>query len=510
MEMIVATEERVSELANIEPETPAEKLSEQSSPPPTKDEGRRTKDWICGVSSFILRPYHIAFQTRSEAAPLISEREVRTRVFGLAWPVIGENFLETLLGIVDTLLVAGLGAVAIAGVGSALQVMFFMISALSALAVGSAVLVAQTVGAGDLARAGRLGRQSLLWSVLFSLPLTATGLVLSGPIIGLFGLEPQVAEIGTQYLQVTMGTVVVLVGLFIGGGVLRGAGDARTPLRVTALANLLNVALAYALIYGRFGLPALGSIGSAWATFLARSFALVLLLTALWRGRNGVSISGRGGWRPDFGVARQVLSVGIPAALEQVLVSSGFLVLALVVARLGTEVLAAQRITINALTLSFLPGIGFGIAATALVGQSVGARRIDEGQAVARVATNWAVLWMSAIAALLIVFAPQIFHSFTSDAAVIEAGVPGLRVLALTQPFWAVLFVQAGALRGTGNTRFPLLITGTSIWAATGLAFALIETIGGGLVTIWAAFLVLAPVMAFLMWQRFRHTVAEF
>src|SRR6266566_4858345 len=142
--MIVATEERVSELANIAPETPAEKLSEKSSPPPTKDEGRRTKDWICGVSSFILRPYHIAFQTRAEAAPLVSEREVHTRVFGLAWPVIGENFLETVLG-------------------------------------------AQAVGAGDLARAGRLGRQSLLWSVLFSLPLSATGFLLSGPIIGLFG-----------------------------------------------------------------------------------------------------------------------------------------------------------------------------------------------------------------------------------------------------------------------------------------------------------------------------------
>jgi multidrug resistance protein, MATE family len=441
---------------------------------------------------------------------LIGERELRKRVLGLAGPVIGENFLETLLGIVDTVLVAGLGAVAIAGVGSALQIMFFLISALSALAIGSAVLVAQAVGAGDTAHAGRLGRQSLIWSVLFSLPLTFAGFLLSGPIIGLFGLEPEVARIGTQYLQVTMGTVVVLVALFIGGGVLRGAGDARTPLRVTALANLLNVGLAYSLIYGHFGLPALGPVGSAWATFLARSFALVLLLSALWRGRNGVSISGRGGWRPDFGVARQVLGIGIPAALEQMLATLGFLALAMVVARLGTDVLAAQRITFNALSLSFLPGIGFGIAATALVGQSVGARRIGEGGAAARVATTWAVIWMSAIAALLIIFAPQVFHLFTNDAAVIAAGVPGLRVLALTQPFWAVLFVQAGALRGTGNTRFPLMVTGTSIWAAVGLAFALLATIGGGLVSVWAAFLVLAPVMAFLMWQRFRRTVAEF
>src|SRR4051812_37582890 len=283
-----------------------------------------------------------------EAAALaasVGARELRRRVWGLAGPVIGENFLETLLGIIDTLLVAGLGAVAIAGVGSALQVMFFMISALSALAIGSSVLVAQAVGGGDTAYAGRLGRQSLIWSVLFSIPLSVGGYLLSEPIIGSFGLEPQVAAIGVQYLQVTMGTVVVLVALFIGSGVLRGAGDSRTPLRVTALANLVNVVLAYGLIFGHFGLPALGPVGSAWATFLARTLALALLLVALWRGRNGVTISGHDGWRPNLGVARQVLAIGIPAALEQVLVTLAFLALAVVVARLGTAVLAAQRIT---------------------------------------------------------------------------------------------------------------------------------------------------------------------
>jgi putative MATE family efflux protein len=445
------------------------------------------------------------------AAPqTLDTRTLRRRVLGLAGPVIGENFLETLLGIIDTLLVAGLGAVAIAGVGSALQVMFLMISALSALAVGSSVLVAQAIGARDTARAGRLARQSLIWSGLFSIPLTFVGYLLSRPIIATFGMEPAVAQIGTQYLQVTMATVVVLVALFIGGGVLRGAGDSRTPMLVTALANLVNVGLAYGLIYGHFGLPALGAVGSAWATFVARSLALVLLVAALWRGRNGVSIRGVGSWRPDFGVARQVLKIGIPAALEQMLVSSGFLALALVVARLGTDVLAAQRITFNALSLSFLPGIGFGIAATALVGQSIGARRIAEGGAATRVATNWALIWMSAIAALLIIFAPQVFHMFTSDAAVIAAGVPALRVLALTQPFWAVLFVQSGGLRGTGNTRFPLMISGTGIWVSVGLAMLLVEVFGGGLVAVWGAFLAVAPVTSTLMWRRFRRTVREF
>ena len=113
---------------------------------------------------------------------------------------------------------------------------------------------------------------------------------------------------------------------------------------------------------------------------------------------------------PIFKVARQVLRIGVPAALEQMLVSTAFLALAMVVAHLGTEVLAAHRVAFNALSLSFLPGIGFGIAATALVGQSIGARRIAEGAAAARVATTWAVIWMSAIAVLLFIFAPQVLR----------------------------------------------------------------------------------------------------
>ena len=152
----------------------------------------------------------------SEIVPLAPEdpAALRRRVLGLAWPVIGENLLETLLGIVDTVLVAGLGAAAVAGVGSGLQIMFFLLSALSALSIGSSILVAQAVGAEDLAGASRLARQSLVWSALFSIPLALVGLFYSHRIIGIFRMAPEVAHIGTATLQVTMGTVVVL-GLIV-------------------------------------------------------------------------------------------------------------------------------------------------------------------------------------------------------------------------------------------------------------------------------------------------------
>ena len=445
------------------------------------------------------------------ASPLLPEdpAALRRQVLGLAWPVIGENLLETLLGIVDTVLVAGLGTVAIAGVGSGLQIMYFLMSALSALSVGSSVLVAQAIGAGEQGTASRIARQSLIWSVLLSVPLALLGFGLARPLIGLFGMTPDVARIGVGYLQVTMGTIVVLVALIIGGGVLRGAGDSKTPMIVTAIANVLNVVLAYGLIYGRLGMPALGAVGSAWATFISRAIALILLLYALWKGRNGIAISGRGGWMPDWSVARQVLKLGVPASIEQILMASAFLVLTIRVGRLGTDTLAAFRISISALSLSFLPGFGFGMAATALVGQSIGARRPRHGESVARIATTWALLWMSAMGALAFIFVTPIMRIFTADAEVIRIGSEGLRIVALTQPFWAIGMVLSGALRGTGDTRYPLLIGSVGIWTTVALVWLGLSFRGGGLGMIWGAFLLTSPVTAALTWRRFRQRVHE-
>jgi putative MATE family efflux protein len=453
----------------------------------------------------------LAHESPEAAAPAsqIEPPGLRRRVLSLAWPVIGQNLLETLLGIVDTLLVAGLGIAAIAGIGGALQIMFFVLAALSALSVGSAILVAQAVGARALDRASRLARQSLLWSVLLAVPLALVGLGLADPIIGIFGMEAEVARIGADYLRVTMGTVVVLVALILGGGVLRGAGDSRTPMTVTAIANVLNIGLAYGLIYGQFGLPALGAVGSAWATFVARSVALLLLLRALWKGRNGVSIAGGGGWMPDWSVARRVLGLGIPAAVEQILVTTAFLVLTILVAHLGTDTLAAQRISMSALSFSFLPGIGFSLAATSLVGQSIGAGRPREGSEMAKIATLWAVMWMSAIAVLFFVFATPIMRLFTSEPEVIRIGAAGLRAVALTQPFWGVGMVQSGALRGTGDTRFPLIVGSAGVWSAVLLAWLGLTLFGGGLPMVWGAFLVTSPITSFLTWRRFRQRVRE-
>ena len=163
----------------------------------------------------------------------------------------------------------------------------------------------------------------------------------------------------------------------------------------------------------------------------------------------------------------------------------------------------------NALSLSFLPGFGFGMAATSLVGQCVGAKRFDQGSTVAGIATRWGMLWMSTVGLIVFLFGPQIMGFFSDDPDAIAIGADGLRVVAAAQPFWAIIFIQSGAIRGTGNTQFPLRVNTIGVWSSCGLAVILIEFFDGGLAAVWASFLVIAPWPAAMLWWRFRRSMRD-
>jgi putative MATE family efflux protein len=441
--------------------------------------------------------------------PAPSHAQLEKRVLRLAWPVIGENLLQTMLGVVDTILVASLGAVALAGVGAALQVIYVTTGALSALSVGVAVLVAQAYGGGRLKEASFLARQGLLWSILIGLPVTAIGLPLTPTLIGLFGLAPDVSQVGIDYLAVTMSTITTLTMMFLIGGVLRGVGDTRTPMIITAFANVINVIASAALIFGWLGLPVLGAVGSAWGSVIARFAGAILLVGVLWRGRNGVRAGGRGGWWPRMRVLRNILRIGMPAALEEVLIIGAIATLTPVVATLGTVPLAAHRVAINVLSLSFLPGIGFGLAATALVGQAIGAQRPAEARRIATIAMRWALIWMGGLGVLFMIFAEGLVRLFNSDPQLVAEGAAAVRVVALTQPAWAITFALGGVLRGLGDTLSPLVISGSAIWICVGLALVIVLWWLPALWGIWLAFLIVGPFEALVFWRKWQQRITS-
>jgi putative MATE family efflux protein len=211
-------------------------------------------------------------------------------------------------------------------------------------------------------------------------------------------------------------------------------------------------------------MPRLGVLGSAWGASAARGLGAAILLALLFSGRRQVSIRGREGWRPDGVLARRILRVGLPSMVEQTLMSGGALLYSLIAIGMGTAVYAAQRLTFNALSISFMPGLGFGLAATTMTGQSLGAQRPDLARRATWIAFRMAAVWMCTMGVALIVFGHQIMQLFSSDPTIDSVGTAALRVIAFSQPLQALGQVMAGSLRGAGDTRFPMLATGLSVW----------------------------------------------
>jgi multidrug resistance protein, MATE family len=442
------------------------------------------------------------------AAEPIAEMSQK-RVLKLAVPIIGENLLQTLVGVVDTVFVAALGAAALAGVGVALEVVFFAIAILSAIAIGGTVLVSQAIGARSPERANQLARQTVFWGLILSVPLAVLSYAAAPALVGLFRTEPDVAAHAVTYLRITGGTIITLLMTFVCGAVLRGAGDSQTPLRASIVANVVNVFLAYALIFGEFGFPRLEVAGSAWSTAIGRAVSASILLWFLFSGRRAVSLAGRPGWAPRAGTARSLMTIGVPAAIEQMLMSAGFTVMIAIVALIGTDALAAQQISFNALSMAFLPGFGFAIAATALVGQSLGARDLDSAREASRISARWSLVWMTAGGAIYFVFSEPILRIFTDDVVVIGHGDGALKALAVSLPFWTFWTVYGGSLRGLGDSRTPMLASAVSMWLAVALAWALVVWFDGSLTMVWSTFLVTSPIAAVINTVAFKRRLQK-
>ena len=391
-------------------------------------------------------------------------RAVSRRVLGLSWPVFVENLLQTGVGAVDTLMVSVLGTAALAGVGTSVVLLFIVQSAIMAVAMGGSVLVAHAVGARDGGLLRRSAGQTLVLGLILSVGLTVVGTVFAEQFVALLGPEDEVLRIGTEYMRVTMATSVGLVMMFVMGGILRGAGETRAPMYAGVAMNVINVPLSFVLIFGSLGFPELGPVGSAWGAAVARFVGAGWLFYVLWRGNRGVSVAGRGHWRLESGIVRRILRIGVPSMLEQLMMSLSMLVFTAMVISLGTSVYAAQRITFQILSFGWMPGFAFAVAATTLTGQALGAGQPAAAARATWVATAYATLFMTLFAVVVFIFSEPIAGIYTADPGIRALAGEAMRILALALPGFALTFVLQGGLRGAGDTRFPMWVTGVSSW----------------------------------------------
>jgi MATE family multidrug resistance protein len=388
-------------------------------------------------------------------------------VLRIAWPSIVENLLQSVLGLITILMVARLGASQVAAVGASQQIQILFISAFFALSMGATVIVAHAFGAGQHDSINVAAKQTAVASLVLSIVIAVIVFALAHPMLALMGAEPDVIEQGARFQRISAIGYIFMAMMFTLGGALRGVGDTRTPMLVTAGINVLNVLVAVPLIFGPGPFPRLELDGAAHAQNISRLAGALVLAWLLYRGHRGVSIAGRVGWRLDVSFLKRLADISIPAMAESLLRSGGQILFVVIVFMLGTAVAASHQIAQNAVFLSMFPGFGFSMAATALVGQSLGAGNPARARAATMTATRACVVWMSLMGVIFFVFAEPIMRlSATGEhrQEIIDAGVTALRVIAFAQPIQAIGFVLAGALRGAGDTRYPMFSTGISMW----------------------------------------------
>ncbi len=388
-----------------------------------------------------------------------ADSETRPGIWQLAFPSILGNLSFTVVGMVQTKFIGELGAQALAAVGAGQRVFFAMQALLMAVSAGTTALVARAWGARDYEEASRVTMASIVLAGTFALVVTVFGLLFARNVAGVFGLDEQTLDMAEHNIRWLSVFNVAFAINFILSAALRASGDAWSPLWISIGVNVINLPLLYMFVFGRWGFPEMGVAGAAVAAGLAFS-AGGLVLLGLWVKNKFRVKHARGGWWRRARLQR-LLDIGYPAAVEQGVFQIGFFIFLMLIGNFyGTEAFAAYNIGVNLLMVCMTVGFGFSIAGSTLVGQHLGANDHEAATRSGWRSMGLAILAMGSLGLLVIFFAVPLATFFLGDEPLtIRYTVQFIYLLGSMMPLMAVEFAIGGALRGAGDTRFPLVAT---------------------------------------------------
>ncbi len=380
----------------------------------------------------------------------------------LALPIVAVQLGQMLMGVVDTIMVGHVSPEAIAAV--ALGNLYFFGAAIFGMGALMALdpVVAQAVGAGDTIGVARGVQRGLILAV--GLSLVATALLLPArPVLALLRQPPGVADVAATYARVEIAGILPFY-LF---GALRQSLQAtkRVAPIVAAIVvgNLTNVALNYLWIYGHWGFPARGAVGSAWATSVSRWVMLALLLAVAWRSLKPQLVPFRRealAWEP----LRRMVVLGAPIGVQYELEYGVFAVVGIMMGWMGTAQLAGHQVALNLASLAFMVPLGVSAAAAVLVGHAVGRGDIAEARRAAAAGLAAGVGFMSTSALVMLLFPMFLARIYTRDAGVALLAASLLPIAGVFQVFDGIQVVSIGILRGVADTHAPMLVNVLGFW----------------------------------------------
>jgi putative MATE family efflux protein len=401
--------------------------------------------------------------------------------------------------ITDLIMVGTISAFAVAAVGLGLQSLMFVFALLTLFQVGTNALISRFYGAKKMSQASLALSSLLIFAFvlsLFVLPLWYFG---ASELYILFGMAKEVTELGQGYVQILTLMIPFIFLKLVFVTALNATGDTKTPLYVKLVSIVLNVLLNYLLIFGNLGFPTLGVQGAAVATVIVNVFELLVYSFLYAKGKTPFKPMRR------FSkiLLKRALKVGLPASYERSLTMASFILFTAIIADYGTEVMAGYQIGLRVEGIAFMPGIGFSIAAMALMGQGLGARKPEQSHEDVLLVLKYATALMFSLSFFMIFTPEYIVQFFTNDTQTIEEASLYLKIVGFSQIPLAFNFVLSGALRGAGDSKRTLRINLTSLWFVRIIPAFALSWYFNDIIWVYIAMISDTFVKAFFLWKAF-------
>lgn len=433
------------------------------------------------------------------------ERTVLKTTLNIAWPSILESFLISLVGMVDTVMVSSLGSYAIAAVGLTTQPKFIALAVFMSLNVAISAIVARRRGEGDRDSANRVLVQALIISVALTVVISVVTVIWADPIIRLCGSAPDTHDAAVGYLRIIQGGMIFNVLSMVINAAQRGCGNTKIAMRTNLVSNGVNIVLNYLLIGGNLGFPKLGVQGAAIATVAGTICACVMSFISVMHPGQFLSIQDFFSLKFDRRNLSAIVNIGSSTLAEQVFLRIGFLVYAVLVAKLGTTAFAAHQIGMNIMNISFSFGDGLSVAAIALVGRSLGENRRDMAKIYGGVCQRMGVLFSAAISVVCIALGTPIFMLFSREEEILRYGEMIMVIMAVITFMQVAQVVFSGCLRGAGDTKFTAVVSLISVtFIRPGLGYLFCYPLNMGLFGAWLGLAVDQLARFLLTYMRFR------
>lgn len=422
---------------------------------------------------------------------------IRKDVLDLSLPIIAEQAFVMVMGVVNAIMAGHLGKEAVSAIGMVDSINNIFIAFFSALAIGVTVVIAQYTAKRNYQMANDAALHGMISSILISIAITLLIYIFRAGLIRLlFGnAEQSVLDNSLMYLNITLLTYPLIAATSIASGILRGAGDTKTPMKVSIIMNILNVLLSYSLIYGlkisnshlNLEIPALGVKGAALGIAGARAAGALLILYTLISGSKAVKLSIEKDMKINFELLRSIYSVGLPASVESLLFNFGRLITQVFIVGLGTASIAGNYVANSAFGLINIPGNSLSLAATTMVGHRMGRGDSDGAKEDMLYLVKLTSISLLAICAAAFPTAKVLSALYTSDAEVINISAGLIRSMIFAMPFfWALSFILPAGLKGAGDGKYTMVSAIFSMWVfRIGAGYILCIPAGFGVLGVW-------------------------